>query len=228
MTKIIFGIFAHPDDEAFGPSGALLKAVYEGAELHLITLTNGDGGMNPDNVADLGKTRLKEWKEAGKLLGAKSMHHLGYKDGHLNNIAMIEIGTKLRGIVAEVLKTASKNTEVEFVTLDLNGLTGHIDHIVAARAACFAFYRLKEKDPRFTRILFSCLTRTNYPTLDTSWIFRETGRSASEIDEIVDAREYRDKIIAIAHCHATQRKDREHFLKTAGDSLGMNYFIVRS
>ena len=32
MNKIIFGIFAHPDDEAFGPSGALLKAVREGAE----------------------------------------------------------------------------------------------------------------------------------------------------------------------------------------------------
>lgn len=228
MTKIIFGIFAHPDDEAFGPSGALLKAVHDGAELHLITLTNGDAGMNPDNVTDLGKTRLKEWKEAGKLLGAQSMHHLGYKDGHLNNVAMIEIGAKLLSIISDTLKTAPKDVEIEVVTLDLNGLTGHIDHIVAARAACFAFYRLKEKDPRFTRILFSCLTRTHYPTPDTSWIFREAGRSASEIDEVIDARNYRDEIIAIAKCHATQRKDCEHFLKTAGDSLGINSFLVRS
>lgn len=228
MKKIIFGIFAHPDDEAFGPSGALLKEVHEGAELHLITLTNGSAGMNPDNVADLGKTRLKEWKEAGKLLGAKSMHHLGYQDGHLDNEAMIEVGAKLCTILSEIVKTAPNDAEAEIITLDLNGLTGHIDHIVAARAACFVFYRLKEKDPRFTRILFSCLTRTNYPTFDTGWIFREAGRSASEIDEVVDAREYRNEIIAIARCHTTQRKDCEYFLKTAGDSLGVNSFIVRS
>lgn len=228
MNKIIFGIFAHPDDEAFGPSGALLKLVHEGAELHLITLTNGDSGMNPDSVDDLGKTRLKEWKNASKLLGAKTIHHLGYKDGGLNNIAMIEVGTTLIKMIKEKLKKTPKDTEIEFMTLDLNGLTGHIDHIVAARAACFAFYRLKEKDPRFTRILFSCLARTHYPTLDTSWIFREQGRSANEINEIVDAREYRDEIVAIAKCHTTQRKDCEHFLKTAGDSLGMNYFIVRT
>lgn len=228
MKKIIFGIFAHPDDEAFGPSGALLQAVHDGAELHLITLTAGDGGMNPDNVPDLGKTRLAEWKKAGVLLGATSMEFLGYKDGHLHNLAMIEVGATLIELIKEKLKKTPKDTEIEFMTLDLNGLTGHIDHIVAARAACFAFYRLKEKDSRFTRILFSCLTRTNYPTADTGWIFREQGRSANEINEIVDAREYRDEIVAIAKCHTTQRKDREHFLKTAGDSLGMNYFIVRT
>lgn len=228
MHKIIFGIFAHPDDEAFGPSGALLKAVHEGAELHLVTLTSGDGGMNPDNVANLGETRLKEWKEAGKLLGAKTMHHLGYKDGQLNNLAMIEIGATLCTTISDILKDVPKDSEVEFMTLDLNGLTGHIDHIVAARATCFAFYELKKKDARLTRILFSCLTRTHYPTPDTSWIFREAGRSASEIDETVDARQYRDEIIAIARCHTTQRKDCEYFLKTAGDSLGINTFTVRT
>ena len=228
MNKIIFGIFAHPDDEAFGPSGALLKAVHEGAELHLITLTAGDSGMNPDNVADLGKTRLEEWRKAGTLLGATSMEFLGYKDGHLDNVAMIEVGNKLIELIREKLQKAPRSAEIEFITLDLNGLTGHIDHIVATRAACFAFYRLKEKDPRFTRILFSCFTRTNYPTLDTGWIFREQGRSTAEIDEVVDAREYREEIIAIANCHNTQRKDRDYFLKTAGENLGMNYFIVQS
>ena len=37
MKKIIFGIFAHPDDEAFGPSGTLLLETRSGTELHLIT-----------------------------------------------------------------------------------------------------------------------------------------------------------------------------------------------
>ena len=33
--------------------------------------------------------------------------------------------------------------EVEVITLDPNGLTGHIDHIVAARSASFVYFRLK-------------------------------------------------------------------------------------
>lgn len=227
MNKIIFGIFAHPDDEAFGPSGALLKEVHSGAELHLITLTNGGAGMNPNNIPDLGATRLEEWRQAGKLLKATSLHHLGYNDGHLDNTAMIEIGHKLVEIVHTTLKTASSNMEVEFMSLDLNGLTGHIDHIVAARATCFAFYTLKPTDSRLRRILFSCLPATNYPTLDTGWIFRDKGRTPEEIDKVVDARALREEIIAIANCHATQAHDRDHFIKTAGDNLGMNYFMVK-
>jgi LmbE family N-acetylglucosaminyl deacetylase len=228
MNKIIFGIFAHPDDEAFGPSGALLKAVHEGAELHLITLTDGGGGMNPDNVADLGKTRLAEWHKAGGLFGAKSMHYLGYEDGQLNNLAMIEASRKLTTIITEVLKEAPVDAPVEFMTLDLNGLTGHIDHIVAARAACFVFYTLKKEDPRFTRILFSCLTAEKYPLPDTSWIFREKGRTIDEIDEIVDAREFQSEITAIAKTHVSQRHDAEYFFKTADKDLGMNYFIIKN
>lgn len=228
MTKIIFGIFAHPDDEAFGPSGALIKAVHEGAELHLITLTAGQAGMNPDEVADLGATRLQEWQAAGKLLGAKSMHHLGYKDGQLDNLAMIEIGDKILELVKNTVNAAPGETEVDFITLDLNGLTGHIDHIVATRAACFAFYKLKKTDSRLKKIWFSCLTEASYPTLDTEWIFREKGRSPSEITEVIDARKFAAEITAVANCHQTQRQDLEHFLKTAGGNLGINYFIVRS
>lgn len=228
MHKIIFGIFAHPDDEAFGPSGALLKMVHEGAELHLITLTAGQAGMNPDGVADLGEVRLKEWRAAGALLGAKSLHYLGYEDGQLSNLAMIEIGDKLIALIKEVLATASADTEVEFVTLDLNGLTGHIDHIVTARATCFAFYRLKETDNRLKKIWFSCLTEESYPTLNTDWIFREKGHALAEITEVVDARDFKAKIMAVARCHATQRHDMEYFFKTAGEDLGMNYFITRS
>lgn len=228
MNKIIFGIFAHPDDEAFGPSGALLKEVKSGTELHLITLTNGDAGMNPDSLPNLGEIRLQEWTAAGKLLGAKSMKHLGYKDGHLNNIAMIEIGNQLRDFITSVLQDTPTDAKIEFVTLDLNGLTGHIDHIVAARAACFAFYHLKKADSRFSRIRFSCLTAADYPEVNTDWIFREKGRTTEEIDETIDARDLADELVAIANCHQTQRHDLEHFLTTAGKNLGLNYFIVRT
>lgn len=228
MKKIIFGIFAHPDDEAFGPAGTLLQETKNGTELHLITLTSGDAGMNPDNLPNLGEERLKEWRAAGELLGAKTMNFFGYKDGELNNKIMIEAGKRLTAHIQEVLTSADSDTEVEFMTLDLNGYTGHIDHIVAARAACFAFYELKKADARFTRIRFACLPNKLYPTQNTDWIFMEAGRTSEEITETIDARALREDILKIMRAHYTQRADCDETIKTQGNDLGLNYFIVRS
>lgn len=225
MKKIIFGIFAHPDDEAFGPSGTMLMETRSGTELHLITLTAGDAGTNPDNHPDLGKIRLKEWKQAADLIGATSTHFLGYKDGHLDNLSMIEASDKIIEIVKKIVKD-DKNLIIEFITSDLNGISGHIDHIVAARAACFVFYKLKESDSRFKRIRLSCVPIESMPSLDTSWLFMEPGRKPSEIGETIDAREFRDEIIQIMRAHYTQRGDGDGHISRRDKGIGINHFIV--
>ncbi len=228
MKKIIFGIFAHPDDEAFGPCGTLLMETRAGTELHLITLTIGEAGTNPDNHPDLGDVRLNEWKTAGKLLGASSMHFLGYRDGQLNNQTMIEAGHKIIELVTKVLKSNDKNTAVEFITMDLNGISGHIDHIVAARAACWAFYRLKANDTRLTRIRLSCIPDTTVPTANTNWLYMESGRNNDEIGEVIDARHLRDDIITIMRTHHTQRGDGESHIERLKENIGLNYFTIKT
>lgn len=227
MRKIIFGIFAHPDDEAFGPSGTLLLETRAGAELHLVTLTAGDAGTNPDNLPDLGKVRLSEWQAAAKLIGASSTHFFGYNDGQLNNLAMIEIGDSIIKLVKSLV-TDESDIEIEFMTTDLNGITGHIDHIVAARAACFAFYKLKQVDKRFTKIRLSCIPSQSMQKQNTDWLFMESGREENEIDELVDARSVQNEIIQIIRTHHSQRSDGESHIARQGDNLGMNYFIVMS
>lgn len=226
MKKIIFGIFAHPDDEAFGPAGTLLQETRGGAELHLVTLTAGDAGTNPDNQANLGETRLQEWRAAGALLGAKSMHFLGYKDGELNNKRMIEAAGRLIELVTQTA-TQNEDAEIEFMTLDLNGYTGHIDHIVAARAATFAFFTLKQADARFTRIRYACLPRKLYPNAEFGWIYQEAGRSPEEIGETIDARGLREDVLRVMRAHHTQQADYDYTVKSWGRDLGLNYFIVR-
>ena len=228
MKKIIFGIFAHPDDEAFGPAGALLAETQAGNELHLITFTVGDAGTNPDAVPDLGAVREKEWHAAGQLLGASSMHFLGYKDGHLDNQVMIEATDRIIALVKATVADAPADTSIEFMSLDLNGYTGHVDHIVAARAACLAFYRLKKEDDRFSRVLLACVPADVSPTINTDWIFMEPGRTSSEIDEIVDARHLKEDILRVMNTHVSQRADRDYTIKSQGDALGLNYFIVKS
>lgn len=226
MKKIIFGIFAHPDDEAFGPSGTLLMETRAGTELHLITLTLGDAGTNPDNVPDLGDVREKEWRQAGELMGATSMHYLGYKDGRLCNESLIEAGAKIVELIADIIKDAPADTQIELMSSDLNGISGHIDHIVAARAACWAFYILKARDPRLSRIRLACIPHEVMPEPNVTWLYMEPGRRDDEIDEVIDARHLYDEIIAIMRTHYTQRSDGEMHIKQRGQSLGMNYFMV--
>ncbi|MDB5165181.1 MAG: LmbE family protein [Candidatus Saccharibacteria bacterium] len=228
MKKIIIGIFAHPDDESFGPAGTLLMEAKSGTDVHLVTLTAGDAGMNPDNQADLAAVRLEEWKKAGSLIGAKSMHFLGYKDGMLSNIDMVSIGEQLIEYIMSLIAAEPADTAIELMSMDLGGVTGHIDHIVAGRSACFAFYRLREDDARFSRIRLWCLSEKYAPHLNTSWLFMEAGHPASDIGEIVDATAYQAELRAIVQAHHTQRADGDSHLRTMGDALGMNYFIVKS
>lgn len=228
MKKVLFGIFAHPDDEAFGPSGTLLMEAKNGTELHLISLTLGDAGMNPDNHENLADVREQEWRRGGELMGAESMTYLGYKDGALCNASMITAGEKIVEHVRSIIDTHPDDTIVEFLTSDLNGISGHIDHIVAARAAAWAYYTLKTHDPRLTRIRFACLPEAMLPKSNISWLYMEPGHPEHEIDEVVDARQYRDEIIAIMRCHHSQRSDGESHIKNRGDTIGLNYFIVKT
>jgi LmbE family N-acetylglucosaminyl deacetylase len=227
MKKVIFGIFAHPDDEAFGPSGTLLMETKAGNDVHLITLTLGDAGTNPDNHPDLAAVREKEWRDAGELMGVKSLHYLGYKDGQLDNLSMIQIQEKLLAYIDEILKDEPDDIEIEFMSMDTNGITGHIDHIVAGRSACYAFYKLKERDSRVTRIRLVCIPKSQLPVPNTHWLYMDAGRDEAEIDETIDACQYHDEIIKIIRTHYSQRSDGESHIKQRGDKLGVSHFIVK-
>lgn len=227
MQKIIFGIFAHPDDEAFGPCGTLLTETRNGSELHLVTLTAGENGTNPDNIPHLGEVRLQEWRKGAELLGATSTHHLGYGDGTLGNSDHVAVTSKLKALVIEALHGRDE-VEIEFMCFDLNGLTGHIDHIVASRSACLAFYQLKADGLPLHRIRFFCLPQTAYPSLDTGFVYMEQGRAASEITEIVDNRAIVDDVRAIMRCHHTQRKDCDDQITRLGDNIAVDHFIVQT
>ncbi len=228
MTKLIFGFFAHPDDETFTSGGTLLLESKAGTAIHLVSLTDGSAGANPDAYSDLGASRLTEWKNAGDLLGIHSQHHFGYNDGELNNLAMIEIAQRIEHFVTDTLADIPADATVEFMALDLNGYTGHIDHIVASRAATLAFYRLKAHDTRLTRIRYSCLPTRFAPAVNTDWIYMDAGHPESEVDEVIDARHLHDEIIAAIHAHHSQRHDGETLIKSRGADLGLNYFIVKT
>lgn len=226
MQKIIYGIFAHPDDEAFGVSPTLIKETKNGTIVHLVTLTSGQNGTNPDNDADLGAVRLEEWRRGGELMGVSSMHHFGYTDGLLSNSVIEEIVERIMELVLRTIESVP-DASIEFMTFDLGGISGHIDHIVASRATCLAFYRLKERHPeQMTQIRLRCLSASQHPTSNTDWLYMDAGRPDDEIDETVDAREFHDTIIEVIRAHHTQRGDGENHIARYGDDLGLNHFVI--
>lgn len=228
MKKLLFGIFAHPDDESFGPAGTIIKEIREHTtDVHIITLTPGDGGTNPDAHDDLGVVRLAEWQEAGRLMGVSSQRNLGYRDGYLSNHLYHEIAEKITEIVNSVLATYSEPVEIDFMTFDLNGLSGHIDHIFASRVACYLFYLRKPTDERFKHIRFVCVPEHYAPSHNTHWLYMDAGRGENECTDMVDAREYREDIVAVMRAHHSQRGDCETHLKQRGDQLGIDYFIIK-
>lgn len=225
MKKVIFGIFAHPDDEAFGPAGTLLLEKAGGNEVHLICATAGEAGVNPDRHEDLASARLEEWKSAGKLIGADSMHHLGFRDGQLCNNDYFDAVKKIEEIISEVTKDRA-DIEIELMSIDHNGITGHLDHIFIGRVSTYVFRTLKSHDSRVTRLRLACLPVEFANESNTTWLYMDAGRTPDEVGEIIDAREHIDKIYEIMRSHVSQRNDCESHIAAHGDKVGVNHFLI--
>ena len=86
--RTLLGIFAHPDDESFGPGGTLARYAAQGVQVHVIIATDGDAGtVNESHHRQDGRTlaqeRSEELARAAVLLGITSIWNLPYRDsGH--------------------------------------------------------------------------------------------------------------------------------------------------
>jgi LmbE family N-acetylglucosaminyl deacetylase len=226
MKRIVIGIFAHPDDETFGISPTVVHEVDNGAEVHLLSLTSGQNGTNPDNVADLGAVRREEWYAAGAIMGVKHMKLYDYIDGKLCNEDIDGIVAKLHAYVEPLTQDG---VEIEFITFDLNGISGHIDHIVASHATSLLFYRLKAQHPAvITRLRYRCIPFSQAPEPNTGWRFMAAGCPDADIDETVDVPEHYDQVIAAIRVHVSQRNDAEMHISHQGRDICKNFYKVIS
>src|SRR5688500_16556268 len=95
-------IFAHPDDEAFGPAGSIAKFASE-RDVYIICVTNGDAddGLTgkKDYAETLGKIRRKELELSAEVLGVKKVFYLEFKDGTLSNNLYHQIADKIEEIL---------------------------------------------------------------------------------------------------------------------------------
>jgi LmbE family N-acetylglucosaminyl deacetylase len=189
--KRVLAIFAHPDDEAFGPGGTL-AVLAKTCEVNLICIT--DGGD---------ERRADELLAAAKILGINKVEFLGYPDGHLNNAIYHQLARKIQSFVDEF------NPDI-LLTFEPRGVSGHIDHVAVSMVCSYLFRENKQ----INEIWYYCELEHQVfrPFQDHYFIYFPRGYKKEEVDEVIDtSKVYATQVKAMME-HKTQRKDAVQLL----------------
>lgn len=151
--RTLLAVFAHPDDESFGPGGTLARYAAEGVDVHLICATNGEAGvMGKEFMAgycDPADRRVAELRCATKQLGLSGLHLLGYRDSGMSNSPdnshpdclmradLDKVAARITGYIRELRPQV-------VVTFDPLGGYKHPDHIAVHRATVAAFHAARD------------------------------------------------------------------------------------
>jgi N-acetylglucosamine malate deacetylase 2 len=138
----ILTIYAHPDDESFGPSAAMARYARAGAEIYGIFATSGEEGNSsagPDvSPQELARLREKDTRDATALIGYREIHFLGYYDGRVDDTPTEDLRDHLLRHIVEIKPDV-------IITFGPAGITRHPDHVAVHHAAVAAFHVAREK-----------------------------------------------------------------------------------
>ena len=153
MSQTLLAIFAHPDDETFGPGGTLARYAAAGVAVHLLCATRGEAGES--DVSDLGKCedlacrREQELRCAAGILGLTEVHLLGYRDSGMpgspaNRHPRALVQANPHVVAEQVAGLMCLLRPQVVLTFDPFGGYGHPDHIAMHRATVAAFEKMPE------------------------------------------------------------------------------------
>ncbi|MBD8004398.1 bacillithiol biosynthesis deacetylase BshB2 [Bacillus norwichensis] len=146
-------IFPHPDDEAFGVSGTIMKHINNGTPVTYACLTLGEMARNLGNPPfatreSLPKIRKAELEKASEIMGIKDLRMMGYRDKTLE----FENDEELANMVFKLMEELEPSLIISFYP----GYSVHPDHEATARAVIRTVRRLpKDKRPKLHLVAFS-------------------------------------------------------------------------
>lgn len=212
IKKTVIAVFAHPDDEAFGPSGTLtiLSRTYD---VYLLCATRGEAGGNHPGLA---KIRSAELKKSAHIIGIKKVYFLGFIDGSLSNSLYHNLAKKIEYYL--------KKLKPEIVmTSEPRGVSGHIDHITVSMATSFAC----QKMPFVKTVLYYCLRYEDSLREKNYFIYFPPGYRKEEINKTVDISKVWDTKLKSMMAHQSQIKDAKRILKNRIFASKEEYFLVK-
>ncbi|MBX3010602.1 MAG: PIG-L family deacetylase [Caldilineaceae bacterium] len=156
MTKrqqTLLGVFAHPDDESFGPGGSLARYAAEGKQVHVIIATDGIAGSveDPKHLVShetLAQVRSAELSNAAVALGVTTIWSLPYRDSGMRNTAENlhpqALFQQPHEVLTQELVEYIKRLQPDvIVTHDPYGGYGHPDHIRLCETVTAAFHLVR-------------------------------------------------------------------------------------
>ena len=188
MQKVL-AIFAHPDDEAFGPGGTIALWTAQSIEVHLLCATKGEAGT-PDEDQVTAQTRSQELIDSAQILGIKTVEFLDLIDGEIGNKQMV----KLEKIISNKITELQPNI---LLTFHLNGVSGHLDHIAVASAVTKSFQNTQIAE----KLYYYAETKETSDQMDDYFVYFPEGIDPSEADEAIDITSVYDTRIKAMHCH---------------------------
>jgi N-acetylglucosamine malate deacetylase 2 len=199
--KPVVAIFAHPDDEAFGPAGTL-ALLAKTRDVSLICVTDGAAGMNSSTkTSSLADIRREELLASAKMLGIKKVFFLHYTDGSLSNNLYHEVAEKIQELLSDIKPEL-------LMTYEHRGVSGHLDHIAVSFITTYVFEKLS-----FVKELwYFGITEERRKAFDDYYIYFPQGYKESEIDKTMDVSSVWEQKLQSIHAHQSQLHDVEKIL----------------
>lgn len=212
-NKTFVAIFAHPDDESFGPSGTIAKFAKD-YDVYAICVTKGESGMGP--TSNLAKVRSDELLASAKILGIKNVFFLGFRDGMLSNSLYHKIAEKIEKILLQI------KPEI-LMTAEPQGVSGHIDHITVSMVTSYVFYRL----PFTKKLMYYCIDKKAAAKMSNYFIYFPPGYNKSQVDMVVDIKKFWSQKKKAMLAHKSQTKDARTVLDRMKDLPKEEYFLIK-
>ena len=153
--RTLLAVFAHPDDESFGPGGTLARYAAEGVDVWLVCGTDGDAGTVDAemlaNVASTAQLRAAELCCAAQTLGLKGVDWLGYRDSGMagspdNQNPNSLYQAPMEEVVGHIVASIRRHRPQVVICDNPFGGYGHPDHIKLNNATVAAFQAAGDPD----------------------------------------------------------------------------------
>ena len=201
----ILTVYAHPDDESFGPAAVLAQYARAGALLHGVWATRGEGGETHLDPApppeELARLREEDLREAAAAIGYTSLDLLRYPDGGLAEVPAAELE-------AVVFAAIEHHRPEVVLTFGPAGITRHPDHLAIYRATATAFDRALAVGLSVRELYFDAVPSERAAEIGIA------GDPDGQPNTLIDITGIFPVKLAAMRAHARHIKDaREHLLR---------------